>query len=112
MNRQSQKSNSTKRCHRVQIQEKSETNDTENELAQSWRTINIVWASVEPIKAVQQMQYKSIGVDATHLVGMDARIEISELNRLVFNGRNFEILTIENLQERDFDLVITCKEVR
>lgn len=112
MNRQSQKSNATKRRHRVQIQEKSETRDSENALDETWKTIDTVWASVDPIRAVQQFQGRSVGVDATHLVGMDARITISELNRLVFDNRNLEILVIENMQERDFDLVITCKEVR
>lgn len=110
--RYTRKSIATRKRHLVEIQEKSEANDLENELVESWRAVATAWASIEPIKAVQQFQNRSIGVDATHLVIMDALTSINEFNRLVFNGRSFEILSIENLQERNFDLVITCKEVR
>jgi SPP1 family predicted phage head-tail adaptor len=78
----------------------------------TWKNRKQVFAAIYPIQARQQFQYKSIGVEATHLVKMRGLIDVAETEELEFNNRRFEILTIENIQERDFVKIITCKERR
>jgi head-tail adaptor len=43
---------------------------------------------------------------------MSGQIQIAEKDRIEFGSRSFEVLTVENIQERGFVLVITCREDR
>lgn len=112
MERQSKKSLSTRKRYPIWIQEKQTVPNGEGGFAESWIDKNQVWAAVDPIQARQVFQYRSIDVEATHLIRVDGYTEILEQNRIKFGDRFFEILTIENIQEADFEKVITCKEVR
>lgn len=112
MDRQNKKPLASVLRHRVSIQAKEEALDSENEHVETWNTVDSVWASVDPIKAVQQFENRSVGVDATHLIKVRGSTVVTELNQIQFGTRNFEILTIENIQERGVLKVITCKEVR
>jgi len=68
--------------------------------------------AVLPLSARQVMEYKSINVEATHMIKIRGEISVSKLNRISFNSRVFEILTVENLQERGIIKILTCKERR
>lgn len=98
--------------HYVTIQEIVRTKDGIGGFNESWEDVISVFSSVEPIMAKQQYEYRSINVDATHRIKMSGLVEINEKQRIKFGTRNFEILTIEDIQERQFLKVITCKEVR
>jgi len=112
--RQSKKSLSSRARHQITVQRRLSVADGEGGFTDGWADVawSPIWAEVAPIQARQQLQYKSVGVDATHLVRVDGLIDITESNRIVFDGRVFEILTVENLQEADFEKVITCLERR
>jgi head-tail adaptor len=70
-------------------------------------------AAISPIQARQQFENKSVGVDATHLIKIRGLESIDEKNdRFLFGTRVFEILAVEDIQERGVVKVITCKEVR
>lgn len=103
----------TEARHYVIIQRNTGTTDGEGGFEEGiWSNIQTISAAIYPIQAKQQFQYKSVGVDATHLVKIRGRISIAETDRLAFGSRIFEILTIENIQERSFEKMITCKEAR
>jgi head-tail adaptor len=112
--RQPKKSAATRRRHQIYVQRKLSVADGEGGFADGWMntTSSPIWAEVSPIQARQVMDYKSVGVDATHLVRIDGLNEASEHNRITFGSRIFEILTVENIQERNVEKVIACKEVR
>jgi SPP1 family predicted phage head-tail adaptor len=113
MERQGKKSFASEARHKIDIQCKTYNPDGEGGGDMAWTTIHPnVSAAIYPIRASQVFEYKSIGVDATHLIKTRAYIPISEKDRILFQGRIFEILTIENLQESNYINVITCKEAR
>jgi len=112
MNRQGKKSFATEKRHYITIQTKTKVADGEGGFTDTWTDSDSIWAAVYPMKAVQRFEYKSIDVDATHVIKVDGLVPISELNRVKFGGRYFEILTVENLKEQDFQLYIVCKEIR
>lgn len=113
MNRQAQKSFATVKNKYITIQEKRGVPDGRGGVKVEWVDIpDRIWCSLDPMRAVQRFEYKSISVEATHFVKTDGYNDIKEDNRLKYNNRVFEILTIENIQERDFELFITCKERR
>ncbi|MBN1604619.1 MAG: phage head closure protein [Chitinispirillaceae bacterium] len=112
MDRKSKKTNATRRKHLVYIQTKTSASDGRGGFTETWNEIGPVWASVDPIRAVKLQEYRSANVNATHLINISAKASITEHNRIRFGTRYFEIQTIENLQERDIDLVITATETR
>lgn len=104
----------TRARHQIYVQRRVQVADGEGGFADGWvnTTASPIWAEVSPIQAKQRLEYRTVGVDATHLVRLDGLLEVSERNRITFDGRFFEVLTVENLQERDVEKVITCLEVR
>lgn len=100
-------------CHRVDIQTETRTADGEGGYTAGWSTLMAnVPASVDPIQARQQFQYKSVNVDATHWIKMRGEITIAEKDQIVWGSRTFEILTIENINENGVLKFITTKERR
>lgn len=111
-NRTGNKSMATEARHYVSIQRLTQSSDGEGGFTSIWTTVGTMWASVNPIRAIQQYQFKSINVDATHHITTRGYTDINEKDRILFKGRFLEVMTIENIQERDFELFLTCKEVR
>jgi SPP1 family predicted phage head-tail adaptor len=112
MERKIHKSMATEARHRITVQRKASTKDGEGGHVDTWSDIIECFAAIYPIRAQQRFEYRSVNVEATHFVKMRYGIDILEKDRIVFGARTFEILTIENIQERGFQLWITCKEVR
>ena len=110
--RQGKKTLSSEAKHRVVIQTKSSVSDGEGGFTETYTGTATTWAAISPIRANQQMEYRSIGVDATHLIKLRGNVSINEADRVVFGSRVFEVLTVENIQERGILKVITCKERR
>jgi SPP1 family predicted phage head-tail adaptor len=112
MKKFAKKGNATKRCHRIQIQQVSSEPNGRGGRIETWQTINTVWAQILPKSAIQTFKYQTISAEMTHLVNISALIPVVETNRILFDSRIFEILTISNDEERNYDLNIECKEVR
>jgi SPP1 family predicted phage head-tail adaptor len=98
--------------HRITIQEKGMTPDGEGGWEEGWNDLQTVWAKIEPIQARQQYQFNSVGVDASHRIKVRGGVAVKEEHQILFGTRTFEIKTIENIEERGIELVITCREMR
>jgi len=77
------------------------------------------WASVKPTagdeKAVNKNQ--ELRSEVTHIVRMRyvtnaAGNSIVPQDRLIFKGKTLQVLFVNNVDEVDIELIITCKEVR
>jgi SPP1 family predicted phage head-tail adaptor len=112
LDRQNKKTPATVKRHYVTIQRNTATTDGEGGYEGAWSDLMSIWAAVDPIQARQVFTYRSIGVDASHLIRIDGLVDIAETDRISFDNRFFEILAIEDIQERGFEKVITCKETR
>jgi SPP1 family predicted phage head-tail adaptor len=115
MDRQGKKTLATEARHRIILQSRQSTTDGEGGYDGEWADVVTIWAAIAPLQARQQYMYKSINVDATHLIkvrGLSIASETAEFYRVKFGTRIFEILTVENIQERNFEKVLTCKERR
>jgi SPP1 family predicted phage head-tail adaptor len=110
--REVRKTQASQAQHYIYIQTKTATTDEEGGFSENWQSGNAIPAAISPIQARQVFQYKSVNVDATHLIKVRGRTTVSEKDRILYGIRVFEILTIENIQERDFVKVITCMEKR
>jgi SPP1 family predicted phage head-tail adaptor len=108
--REPQKSMASNMSHRIQLQTATAAPDGEGGFDTLWTTASIVWASISPIVAIKQAEYKSMGVTATHRIKVRGGVSVGEKQRILYGSRVFEILTIENIQENNVELVITCSE--
>lgn len=100
--------------HYVKIEELQNVSDGEGGFTEVWATVAgyaNVPAGVWPIYALQKIQFRSVNSEATHYFIFRGDINITEAgNRIVFDARTFEILSIENIQERGIRKQVTCKE--
>jgi SPP1 family predicted phage head-tail adaptor len=112
MEREGKKSLSTELRHYVTILTETSTADGEGGFTVAWAESDPVAAQVSPIQARQVFQYRSINVEATHLIKVRGETVVGETNKIKFGAREFEVLTCEDIQERGIVKVITCKEVR
>lgn len=110
MLRKGKKSLATECRHRVSIQSLTDTPDGEGGFSRSWSTASTVYAAIYPVKASQVFEYNSVNQEITHIILMRGYITVNATNRLLYGSRVFEVLTKENVQERDFKLVLGCKE--
>lgn len=109
--RDPRKSQASQAQHYIYIQTLASTTDEEGGFSENWTSGSAIPAAIFPIQARQVMQYKSINVHATHLIKVRGLTVVSEKDRILFGSRIFEILTVENIQERDFIKVITVNEM-
>jgi SPP1 family predicted phage head-tail adaptor len=112
MERQGKKSLATEARHQVWIMRKIVQSDGEGGQIEIWVKNKQAFCAINPIKAWQRFRDKTVGVDTTHIFRFRGGIDIQEADTIDFNGRNFEILTVENIQERNFELIVTCQEKR
>jgi len=112
MDRIGKKSAATEFRHRIAIQSYDKNSDGEGGYTRDWNTDKLIWAAIYPVKASQVFEYRSINVEATHVIKIRGlETAINDTYRFLFGTRVFEILTIENLQERNFVKVLLCKEI-
>jgi SPP1 family predicted phage head-tail adaptor len=112
LSRQGKKTLSSEKKHRISIERNVLTDDGAGGFSEAWTVVDELWGAVSPIQAWQQYRNASVGVDTSHHIKVHGRAEILETDRLLFKDRVFEILTIEDIQEREILKLITCKERR
>jgi len=96
--------------HRITIEQPANSSDGEGGMVAGWVKVGVTWASVDPISAKQKTDFSSISTEITHLVKVRGNVICKDTYQLQFDGRTFEILTVENIQERDILKIIMCKE--
>jgi len=96
------------------IQEKQTTDDGRGGQTVQWvnTTASPHAMAILPLRANQVMEYRSLNVEATHIIKIRGEIAVSELNRISYDNREFEILVVEDIQERGIVKWITVKERR
>jgi len=115
MQRQKPRTQASQAQHYVWIQAETRSDDGEGGFSSTWTNVGDkqISAAILPLKAMQRYEYKTKNVDATHFVKIRGRVTVSEnTNRFLFGTRIFEILTVEDLQERGFVKWCLCLEKR
>ena len=82
---------------------------------ETFATIDTVQASVEDLRGDETIRGREIYAEATHTVELDYLSTINHRSRFQFPGsttRTLNIVTLDNVDERDRTLVCVCKEER
>lgn len=91
--------------HRVTHQAYTETADTFGQMAQSWADAGTYWAGIRQLSARELEIAGQLQTRATHTITLrDVRATIRPRDRLVFDGRAFNVSHVENVEERQREL--------
>ena len=97
--------------HTIQIQASSESQDPMiGENIPTWNTIATRRAFVRPKSGKEVLQATQQHAEVTHLVTMRYLKNITSKNRLIYNGRDFEIVFVIDVEERKRWLELLCIE--
>ncbi len=112
--RQSKKTQASEAQHYIRWQRIDRTSDGEGGFDnEKWTDVQTVPAAILPLRADQRFEYKTKNVDATHIIKVRGKLKIIEnTDRFLWGTRVFEILTVEDLQEREFIKWCLCLEKR
>ena len=97
--------------HRIQIQSKDGTTyGTRGEQTDSWVTDATVWCEIRTLSGKEREIAQQIVPQATDQVTIRYLAGVTTEKRVVFGTRNLNIGHIDNIDQRDIDLVILCGE--
>ncbi len=98
---------------RVAIRSASRTRDDYGEPIASWSTDATVWASVEPISGREMLNAQQQHAEITHRIRMRYQpgTSVTAEKRILFDSRDFEIVSVINRKEKKRMLELLCKEV-
>lgn len=97
--------------HRVEIQKLVIYEDEIGEQITEWETIAEVWASISPLRGKEYWAAAQVQSETTHEVIMRyPGVEITPAHQLVFKGRTLNIQSVINVEERNRELQLLCKE--
>lgn len=95
--------------HLVEIQRYTQTTNDYGEVISDWYTVTTRRASVSPISGKEYFASKQVNAETTHRVYM-RYTDIKTSDRLVYDGRIFNIESVMNHKERNVSLEIICTE--
>lgn len=97
--------------HRVTIQQKSVTRDSFGAETVSWTDVAVVWAAIEPLQGREFFSAQQVNAEVTTRIRIRYRSGITPAMRVLFGSRAFDIQGIINIEERNRELHLMCKEV-
>ena len=77
---------------------------------QTWRTVATVWAEVRPLSGREYFSAQQVQSEVTTQIWLRYIDGIKPSMKVKFANREFEILSVLNIQERDVSLQLMCKE--
>lgn len=96
--------------HKIDVQQLTETRTSTGSLVQGWATIATLRAAIRWVGGGESNRDQ---VNATNSALFVVRYHsgiIDQKNRVVYNGRNFDIQTVQVVDERNHEIQITAVE--
>ncbi len=99
------------RRHLITIEQVTETQTASGALNRSWSTFATAWAQITPTGGRERALGATAFPEAGFLFEMNGAIQgITTKMRINYNNRYFDILNINDMQERGISLTITARE--
>lgn len=96
--------------HRVTINEKNVTQNATGEETISWALVGEYWASVEPLLGREFVEMRQAQAEITHRIRMRPQSGLHPAMQAVFDGREMDILSVIEVNERGREMHLMCKE--
>ena len=99
------------RRHKVKIEKAiAQTADEYGEVTDKWKTFKQVYVSIEPQGGREYNRAQQVTPELTRLLGMEWVADVKEEMRVNLNGRFLYIAVVENVDERNRDIFLSCIE--
>jgi SPP1 family predicted phage head-tail adaptor len=96
--------------HRIAIEQVAETQDPDGSVIETWSTFANAHASIEPISGREYFAAQTTQADVTHRICMRYLAGLIPKMRVKYGLRIFDILSVINVNERNRELQLMCKE--
>lgn len=96
--------------HRVELQERVDTQDGTGQAVPTWRTYATVWAAIEPLSGRELIAAKQAQSQATTKMRLRFVDGVGTTDRAVFGSRTYAINSVINPDERNRELHLMCTE--
>ena len=98
---------------RLRIQSATETRTDAGGTTRAWADDAVVWAAVRPLAGREYMEARRVDADVSHEVRIRYWSGLTPSHRFVFDGdtaRVLNIVSVFNVEERNRELIVMCKE--
>lgn len=95
--------------HYVTVEALTITDQPDGTYAKSWSSEGR-HASIEPLSGRELFEAQQMKGEATHKVTMRHYAGLTPEHRIKFNGRTFNVVGVQNIEERGTMTVAYCKE--
>jgi SPP1 family predicted phage head-tail adaptor len=96
--------------HGIAIERVAETQDADGSVIEAWSTYATVHGSIEPISGREYFAAQSTQADVTHRIGIRYLSGIVPKMRVKYGSRIYDILSVINIDERNRELQLMCRE--
>lgn len=98
--------------HRVELQSLDQVQDSFGEQVKSFTTYATVWAEVNPLKGKEIEAAQQIFAEAECKIVIRYDERVTETDKIVFDGQDYEIGDVRDPYERKGYLEIMCKVIK
>lgn len=96
--------------HKVAVQEEVTVSDGAGGSTLSWNTVFEPWAAINPASSFERNVAMQLSNPITHKITMRYDSRIDAKKRIMFDGREFNIVEVLNVEERNIWLKIKAVE--
>lgn len=99
--------------HRITLKHRSLSDaDTVGHTAEAYVPYDTVWARIETLSGREVEYAKQISAEASVKVTLRYLDGIVETDRIDYGSREFEVIAINDIDQRRITMVLTCSEVK
>jgi len=96
--------------HRITIQSKTITADDYGGPVETWADVATVWASVEPLQGRELANAQTVNAETTTRIRMRYLAGVTADDRIVFDGRYFNLTPPIYVEMKHVELIIMASE--
>ena len=93
----------------VTIQTYTTTMNSIGETVKAWTTVETVWASIEMLSAKEIMSGNQVQTDADYKITMRYTDNLTFESRIGHGNKTYEVISINNPEEKNFELIVNVK---
>jgi SPP1 family predicted phage head-tail adaptor len=96
---------------RVELQHFSENQNDYGEKIRDYTTYATVWAEIKPLQGKELEHAQQISAETDFRIRIRYHSAVASEHRVVYGERVFEITAVKNIEERNKELILMCKEI-
>jgi SPP1 family predicted phage head-tail adaptor len=96
--------------HSITIEQVAEAQDSDGSIIETWSSFAAVQASIGPISGREYFAAQSMQADVTHRISLRFIAGVIPKMRAKYGSRIFDILSVINVDERNRELQLMCRE--